>query len=952
MARVRLRLLGSAERIVRGQAVMLERKDAALLAYLALEGSTSRAVLAGLLWPDTPESQARTNLRKRLSRLREQGLLEGEDPVTLHDGVELDVQPAPAGQVALEADPGELLAGLDVSDCPDLAEWLLVWRERLREQHINRLDAEARRLEMASQLDAALEVARHLLVLEPHAEVAYRRLMRLHYLLGDRAAALETFRRCREVLQREFGVEPLPETLELAEQIEGSGLSVPHEARPTMPLEVLRPPLVGREPEWARLQAAWARAQVALVVGGAGMGKTRLLTDFAASHGGQRPVLRAAGRPGERDVPHAATVRLIRAALQVANPDDVPAWARAELSRVVPERFTGGGSDAPSRLTEACAALIECAAPAALVLDDLHFWDAEGMRVAVFLASRFAGEVTAPRVLMACRPDELPASSQNVLNELLESGLHETGLAVTVSLGPLPHQAVRALLHELKLGSGLDDRVYSLTGGNALYVTEALQGLFETGDLAPAERAGGMIARRLERLSDPTKRLLWALVLSGGELELELAGAMLERDPLDLAPAVAELEAAHVLRTGMIGHDLIAQVARQSMPDAVRVLLHRRAATYLAPDGPARAATHWFEAGETVRAVEQWQRAAHELTARGLPHEAARLTERALEHATSQRQPGLRVDLARLLLETARYDEARVLLAAVPEVRDPGLRARVIGVEAQLLRLEGKLEDALTVIAEGQRLAAHLNDETLRFDLYSQELEIAYLQGRYEDALERSKTELTRLRESPPGTRLAQVLSNLGALSCQLGRYDTALLYHHEALSVAQHLGSQKEQFQALNNLAATYGPMNQLEQALDYTNRALALEHFDGRDVARGNQAALLMMLGRYEEAIHATESLAREASQIEERVYSLARLAELFALTHRDHQIDAVLTEAMNIVQHTSLSGPKARLVLNALKFGSADVQTRARAWLEHLDLSVVPYSMRAELEGFLEP
>ena len=272
---------------------MLERKDAALLAYLALEGSTPRAVLAGLLWPDTPESQARTNLRKRLSRLREQGLLEGEDPIGLHGGVEVDVQLAPDGRAALEADPGELLAGLDLTDCPDLAEWLLVWRERLREQHIAQLEAEARRLETASQLDEALEVARRLLALEPHAEVAYRRLMRLHYLLGDRAAALETFRRCREVLQREFGVEPLPETLELAGQIEASGLSVPHEARPTMPLEVLRPPLVGREPEWARLEAAWARAQMAVVVGGAGMGKTRLLTDFAASHGGQRPVLRA-----------------------------------------------------------------------------------------------------------------------------------------------------------------------------------------------------------------------------------------------------------------------------------------------------------------------------------------------------------------------------------------------------------------------------------------------------------------------------------------------------------------------------------------------------------------------------------------------------------------------------------------------------------------------------------
>ena len=49
-----------------------ERKDAALLAMLALDGPTPREKLAALLWPDTLESQARTNLRQRLFRLRRQ----------------------------------------------------------------------------------------------------------------------------------------------------------------------------------------------------------------------------------------------------------------------------------------------------------------------------------------------------------------------------------------------------------------------------------------------------------------------------------------------------------------------------------------------------------------------------------------------------------------------------------------------------------------------------------------------------------------------------------------------------------------------------------------------------------------------------------------------------------------------------------------------------------------
>ncbi|MBP7668809.1 MAG: hypothetical protein KA774_18330, partial [Burkholderiaceae bacterium] len=44
----------------------LERKHAALLAWLHLEGPTPRGRLAGLLWPDVPEDRARGNLRQRL----------------------------------------------------------------------------------------------------------------------------------------------------------------------------------------------------------------------------------------------------------------------------------------------------------------------------------------------------------------------------------------------------------------------------------------------------------------------------------------------------------------------------------------------------------------------------------------------------------------------------------------------------------------------------------------------------------------------------------------------------------------------------------------------------------------------------------------------------------------------------------------------------------------------
>jgi DNA-binding SARP family transcriptional activator len=72
-APLRLTLLGEATATLGGKPLpgLSSRKALALLFYLAVTGRThTRSSLAGLLWPDTPEANARMNLRKELSRLR------------------------------------------------------------------------------------------------------------------------------------------------------------------------------------------------------------------------------------------------------------------------------------------------------------------------------------------------------------------------------------------------------------------------------------------------------------------------------------------------------------------------------------------------------------------------------------------------------------------------------------------------------------------------------------------------------------------------------------------------------------------------------------------------------------------------------------------------------------------------------------------------------------------
>ncbi len=184
----------------------LERKSAAVLALLALEGEQARARLAAWLWADA--DGARNSLRQVLFKLPK-GIVEGTDPLRLLADVRVDLR----ADLALE---GELLGAFEYWDCPEFSDWLNLERERLALSRLESFALQSERLEVAGQFAPALELARRLVSLEPLSETHHRRVMRLCEATGDRAAAVRAFEDCRTVLRRELNLEPGLETQRLA----------------------------------------------------------------------------------------------------------------------------------------------------------------------------------------------------------------------------------------------------------------------------------------------------------------------------------------------------------------------------------------------------------------------------------------------------------------------------------------------------------------------------------------------------------------------------------------------------------------------------------------------------------------------------------------------------------------------------------------------------------------
>ena len=198
--------LAAAPRLVSadGRALPLAPRDALLLAWLALEGPTPRGRLARLLWPASEEVAARNVLRQRLFNLRK---LSGGDVVAGGTTLEL------AGGVTHDLERADgVLAGLaDAEVDGELAQWLALQRERRRDRLRQSLAELADSAARACDWPDALGHANELLALDPLSEEAHRRVMRMHYLAGDRAAVLLAFDACERMGKEGRGARPSAE---------------------------------------------------------------------------------------------------------------------------------------------------------------------------------------------------------------------------------------------------------------------------------------------------------------------------------------------------------------------------------------------------------------------------------------------------------------------------------------------------------------------------------------------------------------------------------------------------------------------------------------------------------------------------------------------------------------------------------------------------------------------
>ena len=658
-------------------------RSVALVAFLVVHAGSPqpRQRIAGLFWPESTDAQALTNLRRELHQLRQ---VLGDEPSLVVTQADLCWRDTDTCRVNLRAFSTEREAALAAAAIGDdegvlahaasaMAEyrgdllpggyedWLLDARSEIERQCVGLCDLLGETRVRSGDLAGAVDVARRRIQLQPLEEVGYRTLMQLQADLGDRAGAISTYHHCASVLERELGVAPDAATRKAFQRLvaharpaEGSPAAVEPTVHRPGPAAAQ---LIGRSAELGLLQDVWraavaGRRSLAMVRGGAGVGKTRLVTEVAEMAQLQGAVVASTqcfGTSGRLALAPVADW-LRNPAVQSAAATLDPAW-RAEVGRLIPAEGHGGRTTGPRAMADAwqqhrffeglARALIAVGRPLLLVLDNVQWCDQETLAFITFCL----GLADGAQLLVAgtLRDDSLDDDP-----ELMDwtVRMRATGLLTELSLGPLEAadtaQLARAISGQPLTGADAD-LLHATTGGFPLYVIEAARGTTADpgGTPLPVGDLAAVLRKRFEQVSPAARDVAGLAAAVGTNFSLDLLTEASDLEADTVVEAVDELWRRRIMHEFGDGydfsHDMLRETAYSQVSPPKRWLLHRRVAQGLellhAADTDvvaAQLAEQYARGGRGDRALAYYRRAADVAASRFAHAEAIRLHREAL----------------------------------------------------------------------------------------------------------------------------------------------------------------------------------------------------------------------------------------------------------------------------------------------------------------------------------
>jgi len=713
-----------------GDAVRLRsKKHMALLLYLATAGRRvyTRDSLARLLW-DTSIERARHSLSQAVYDLRRNlpGTIDSAtgDAMRLNpsafrfDVVEFE-QALKNGELALAVDlyRGPFADNLVHAGTDDFERWLEAERLRLSRLGEMALRRHVRQCDESGQWGEMCMAALRLVKLSNLDEEAHRVLMRGLWLHGDAASASRHFDEVVKPLEDELPNGISQETHLLVQRIRSTPAPEPWVDN----LGELQTPFLGRENELETLRKAVREIRdtsttAVLVAGEAGIGKSRLVSEFTRSVALEDVwLLESRCYPAEADVPYGPVVdglRPIAAEIARKPPSELEHLTRIGHLLSEFEYLTRDGEDRidPAtwrrRLYEEVTSLVRLALevrPIVWIIEDVRWMDATSKSLLHYMTRRLEGfpfllvvtlqvgrEADLPETLPVSLPAISELSSEIRLNPLSEE---EIGEFLSRAAPDSSHQAAVELAQRLAGGNPFYAvQVFRAAVGSTEWAAEASRW-----DPLTDERLSKVLAIRLKGLSRKASTLLRATAV----LErLATPGAVAFVAGLTLPEAAAagtDLYGRGLIRDREARLEFVNDVVREyvyaGMTALERTALHLTAAQYLEAESCANAAIlarHFHLGEDRSRTYAHSMRAAQEAKGAAGQMEAAAMADLAVRtsNGTEQRLSALHL-LAEAELESAQLVAAKEHFNEILRLDESMPAERRVEVKLKLVEATG-----------------------------------------------------------------------------------------------------------------------------------------------------------------------------------------------------------------------------------------------------------------------
>lgn len=697
----------------------------------------------------------------------------------------------------------------------------------------------------------------------------------------------------------------------------GAALSDPRAMLGLVETRSVSPVFVGRAEELKTLNDALARAAAgepqALLLGGeAGVGKTRLVEEFATAACRQGAVVALGGcvEIGADGLPFAPFSTALRA-LRRELPDQLTAAAAGqeeELTRLLPElgESSGGRHDEEgmARLFELTARLLERVAAdrtVVVALEDLHWADASTRHLLAYLFRTLrTGRLV---VLATYRADDI--HRRHPLRPLLAE-LDRLRTVRRIELGRFNREEVGRQIAGI-LASEPDptqvDDIFERSDGNAFFVEELAVCATEGCGTGLTDSLRDLLLVRVESLPESAQRVARIVAEGGSTVEYRLLADVARFAEDDLIEALRAAVNANILLATPAGdgyrfrHSLVREAVSDDLLPGERSRLNRRYAEALEADPtlvPAdervmRLASYWYHSHNAAKALPAVLDASVEARRRHAYSEQLRLLERGMELWDTA--PEDVRDRLRPIDYTEVYPPCGCDPATTP------LRYLDLMAEAAVAgRLSGERERALKITKRALHLLEEEGDPLRAAWFWAQRSRLVQALARG-DGWQELATAQQLMRGLPPSEVHAEVLATVANWSMLHEPGPDALSAAERAVEYARMVGAREIELNARLTLGGLMVDAGSVEPGLaemrEVKKRALeeGVPYVAGR--AYVNLPSELDAVGRTREAVPILEeglTHTRKFGQLDSEAWVWANLSEaLYSLGRWDEAADA---------------------------------------------------------------